>query len=87
MSVVTIAVAQAGAGDPEGALETAGKIEDAVFKAQALRDIAPAQAKAGDTKGARATFVAALAVAAKIEDASGKARALAHFAVVLAGWK
>ena len=50
------------------------------FHAQALSDIAAAQAEAGDKAGARATLAETLQTAEKIDDASGRARALSDIA-------
>ncbi len=76
---IDIAAMQAEAGDIAGALQTAGKIDNAGGRAQALSAIAAAQAEAGDKAGARATLAEALQ---KIDSAT--ARALSAIAAALA---
>jgi tetratricopeptide (TPR) repeat protein len=80
ISLQEIAVARARAGDFKGALETAAAIEDEVTKADALREIAKLQAKAGDQAAARSTCVQALGVMSKIEAHSLKVEALVEIA-------
>ena len=59
-------------------------IEDADDRALALTDIATAQAKAGDVKAAKETFVQAFASAKTIEDADDRAEALTGIATAQA---
>ena len=61
--IVTRALSQTLAGDYSAALETAGEIAGEGYRAPVLREIASAQATAGDSEGARATFAAALEAA------------------------
>jgi hypothetical protein len=69
------------------ALANAKMIEGASSRGWALADIASAQAKAGDVKGAKETITQALVATKMIEDASSRASALAYIASVLAALK
>ncbi len=66
---------QAGAGDSAGAFATAGKIGGG--KQQALRDIAAAQAAAGDAQGALETARLILRAATRLWALTAIAAALA----------
>lgn len=62
------------------ALETAQRIENDQRRAPALREIAKAQAEAGEKEAARETFASALQTAQRIEDASSCALAISEIA-------
>ena len=62
-----IAAAQAQANDIAAAMRTTRFIADGPGRARALSDIAVAQAKAGDSRGAAVSFAEAMAIADKVE--------------------
>ena len=68
-----VAKGQVEANDITGAKTTAAVIDDKLNKAMAYRDIADAQVKAGDKKGALQSIALAKEAAAGIEDKVTKA--------------
>ena len=77
-----VASARAKAGDIDGAFAAIEKIDDE-FRVRVLRDIASAQAEAGEKQSARETLAKALETARGIDDSSERARALLVVAAAL----
>lgn len=71
---------KARAGDIKGALQAAAELKNDYQRAEALRNVATAQAKAGDKAGVASTFRLALQAALAVQDKFDKASAIQFIA-------